>query len=160
MAERISFMVEDAPVLFKNFEGREKKFNQKGDRNFVVALPDELAVQMIEDGWNVKMLKPKEDDEDGIARPIITVKVRFDKIPPRIYLITDTSRTRLDEDTVDSLDWVDIRSVDLIARGHWYDMNGDQGYTAYLKSLFVIINEDPLEKKYQINEHPPTDDEE
>jgi hypothetical protein len=46
------------------------------------------------------------------------------------------------------LDWVDIINVDLIVRPYAWTVNQKSGVKAYLQSLYVTIEEDPLEIKY------------
>jgi hypothetical protein len=54
----------------------------------------------------------------------------------------------LGEDECILLDWADILTVDLIIRPYHWNVNGRTGVKAYLKSIFVVINEDYLELKY------------
>lgn len=145
-----TFMVEDAEIVFRNFEGREGQYNRAGDKNFVCILDPKVAEQMLADGWNVKFPEPREEGDD--PRPQIQVSVNFDRKPPKVFLITETSRTQLTDSSVEVLDWADIRKVDLIARGYDWDVNGKQGTKAYLKTMFVTIEEDELERKYGIME--------
>jgi hypothetical protein len=63
-------------------------------------------------------------------------------------LITSRGRSNLDEHTVSTLDWVDILNVDLIVRPYEWTVNGKSGIKAYLQSIYVTIEEDPLEQKY------------
>jgi hypothetical protein len=140
--------IENAEIIFPNFSGKEGKYNQAGQRHFSVVLPQELADQMVEDGWNVRLLSPR--DEGDPERPIIQVAVRFDIRPPRITMITSTARTVLDESTVEVLDYADIALVDLIIRSHSWEVNGKTGIKAYLQTMFVTIEEDDLERKYAV----------
>jgi hypothetical protein len=149
-----TFMVEDAPIIFRNFAGKEGQYNREGDRNFAVILPKDLAEQMLKDGWNVRYLEVREEGDE--EAPYVQVSVSFKNRPPRVILLTSTTRTQLDEDSVEVLDWADIQIADLIARGYDWDVNGKTGTKAYLQSLFVTIKEDALEQKYAINENPPT----
>jgi len=147
------FMVEDAKLIYLNFAGRPTPFNTVGGvKGFGVVLPPDLAEQMMKDGWNVRYREDRAGEEDNQDEPYISVKVRFDKKPPRIVMITSTSKVPLDEASVEVLDWADIQTADLIANSSWYDVNGKTGYTAYLKTLVVTIEEDYLETKYGINE--------
>ncbi len=141
-----TFMVEDARLVFRNFSGEEGQFNREGDRNFSVILDPVSAEQMLKDGWNVKYLAARDEDEEDT--PYIQVAVNFKIRPPKIVLITETSRTTIKEDTVGTLDWVDIQTVDLIARAYNWEVNGKTGIKAYLQTMFMTINEDPLERKY------------
>jgi hypothetical protein len=146
MAENKTFKVEDAQIIFRNFSGKASQYNAEGNRNFAVILDDDTAEAMAADGWNVKYLKPR--DEDDTPTPYIQVAVKFDVRPPRVVMLTSTSRTSLDNDSVEMLDWADIRTADLIARGYEWEVNGKTGIKAYLQSLFITIEEDELERKY------------
>jgi hypothetical protein len=142
------FIVEDATIIFRNFTGKEGQYNREGDRNFAVILDEKVASSMLEDGWNVKYLTPREEGE--VPTPYIQVSVNFNNRPPKIITITSAGRTPLDEGSVEILDWADIRLADLIARGYEWTVNGKSGVKAYLQSLFVTIEEDELERKYAI----------
>jgi hypothetical protein len=148
--ETKSFMVEDAELIFRNFKGKELKFNAEGARNFAVILQEDVAEQMARDGWTIKYLQPRDEGDE--PRAFVKVKVRFDIRPPRVVLLTSTTRTQLDENSIEILDWADIKTVDLIARGFYWNNNGKEGWTAYLQSMFVTIEEDPLERKYSYYE--------
>lgn len=152
MAEPVAptFMIEDAHLIHKNFSGREGPYNTAGQRSFSVVVTDELAEKLLADDWNVKW--PKADETGEIGSPFVPVGVRFDIRPPRITMITSTGRTPVSEDMVEVLDWADYETVDLICRGHIWDVNGKTGIKAYCKTLFVTIAEDALERKYAINE--------
>jgi len=146
MAEAKTFMVEDAVLIFKNFAGNEDKYNRAGDRNFAVILPNDIAEAMLADGWNVRHLQAREEDEE--PTPYVQVAVNYKNRPPRVVMITSTGRTNLSEDMVETLDYADIKTVDLIARGYDWEVNGKSGTKAYLQSMFVTIREDLLEQKY------------
>jgi hypothetical protein len=154
-------LMEGVRIIFRNFKGEEGQYNREGVRNFGVVLPDEVAQAMLNDGWNVKYLKPSEEEKDeGIEQgpPWLPVEAAFDKgRPPKIVLITSRGKTALTEQTVEQLDWVDIATdertglpkCDLIVRPYfWTNAMGASGIKAYLKSMFVTIEEDDLERKY------------
>jgi hypothetical protein len=149
-----TFMVEDARIIFRNFSGKEGQYNREGDRNFAVVLDPDTAAAMLADGWNVRQLDPREEGDD--PTPYVSVSVNFNNRPPRVVLLTSTTRTQLDEASVEILDWADIKNVDLIARGYEWSVNGKSGVKAYLQSLFVTIEEDALERKYAVHENPPS----
>ena len=143
--------IDNAVLLFRNFEGRETMYNVKGNRNFCVALAPENAEQMANIGWNVKQTKPGEEGEPGTF--YFQVAVGYKIRPPKIVLISSAGRTHLNEDSVEVLDWADIANADLIARPyHWSMPSGATGIKAYLQTLFVTINEDELERKYALKQ--------
>lgn len=145
-----TFMVEDARLVWKNFSGLETQFRPAGTRTFNVVLDKVTADKMAADGWNVKCKPPQEEDDEEFC--YIEVTVGYKVRPPLIVVITDTSRTTLNEDTVSMLDWADIRTVDLIARAYRWDVGGKSGIKAYLQSMYVTIEEDPLARKYNMQQ--------
>lgn len=142
-------LMEGVRIIFRNFAGKEGQYNREGDRNFAVLIDEKTAAAMFEDGWNIKQLKPRETDE-GISEGeyYLQVSVNFRGRPPHVVMITSRGRTTLGEDQVEILDWADITNVDLIIRPYEWTVNGKSGIKAYLQSIYVTIDEDPLERKY------------
>lgn len=141
-------LMEGVRIIFRNFAGKEGQYNREGDRNFAVLLDDQVATTMAEDGWNIKMLRPRDEEEEENPQAYLPVSVNFKGRPPRIVLITSRGRTNLDESQIEMLDWADIVNVDLIVRPYEWTVNGKSGIKAYLQSIYVTIDEDPLEIKY------------
>lgn len=144
--ERKQVTLEDATLIFKNFAGAEAQYNTAGDRNFAVLLDPETAAQLAKDGWNVRTLEAKEEGEDDAF--YLPVTVSYKNQPPRIVMITSRGKENIGEDLVDVLDYAQMATVDLICNGYDWSVNGKSGTKAYLKSLFVTIEEDFLERKY------------
>jgi hypothetical protein len=150
MPQDNTVLMEGVRIIFRNFAGKEGQYNREGDRNFGVILDEATAQKMAEDGWNIKWLKPREEDEeDSPEQAWLPVSVKYDAgRPPRIVLITSRGRTNLDESEVVMLDWADITNVDMIVRPYEWNVSGKTGIKAYLQSMYVTIDEDPLERKY------------
>jgi hypothetical protein len=149
MAQIDQFKIEDAELVFRNFEGREGTYNIRGERNFNVILTNPSDVAALQaDGWALGELKPL--DEDGDPRPKLKVGVRFDVYPPNVVLITNggMTRTRLTADTIGILDSIEMAMVDLIVRPYDWTYGDKTGTKAMLKSLYVTAKEDELEAKY------------
>ena len=142
--------IEGAKLIFRNFSGKVTEFNKNGNMSFSVLLDDDLAAQLENDGWNVKYRKPREDDPDQYRQPFLPVKIKFGMYPPTVVIITSRGKKRLDENTIGQLDWVRIQNADVQIRPFTYPaMQGrPEGISAYLKTLYVTIIEDPLDTKY------------
>lgn len=139
-------LLENVRIGFRNFSGKEGKYNREGDRNFNVFLEPDQAERFENEGWNVKYLKPR--DEDDQPQAILQVTVSYKGRPPTVVMITSRGRTALSENEVDILDWADLRSVDMTLNPYHWTVSGKSGVKAYLKSIYVTIEEDELDLKY------------
>ena len=149
--EAPTIQIDDAKIIFRNFAGKPGPMNDPGDRNFCVILDPETAEMLAKDKWNIKTTRDREDGEEVIEGvPFVPVKVNYNNYPPHIVLITSTGRTDLKEHNIETLDYADIKRVDLIIRGYSWVMGGKSGVKAYVKTMYVTINEDELEKRYGI----------
>ena len=152
--------VELLPGGFRNFAGNKTKYNREGNRVFNVAFSEEVAKGLTAEGWNVKVLEPRDEDE----KPKFFLKVSlrfkprtdaerrrqpFDARDPRVVMVTSRGKTRLSEDEVSIIDWADVLKADIRVNQYAYEMDdGGSGVSAYCDSLFVTIAEDNLENKY------------
>jgi hypothetical protein len=141
-------VMENVEIGFRNFAGAEGEFNRKGDRNFAVFLEPEEAAGMESDGWNVKYLKVREEGDQPQAYLQVSVSYNPKARPPKIVMVTTRNKTPLGEDMVDMLDFVDIKLVDLILSPYAWSVSGKSGIKAYLQTMYITIEEDPLDLKY------------
>lgn len=143
-----NLMIENAHIIFRNFSGKADTYNRAGDRNFAVEIEDqEKAERLREDGWNVKEWTP----EDGDTVYYLPVKMRFDVIPPKIYRISSVTNKKImmTEENISQFDSEEFRTVDIIIRPYNWDVNGKSGTTAYVKTMYVTIEEDEFARKYE-----------
>lgn len=160
MENRINdnIIIENAHLFFKNFSGREEKYNREGQRNFCVYIDDpQMAQKLIEDGWNIRVRPPRVEGDE--PRYYVQVAVSFKTIPPKIVMLTRRNRTTLDEEAVAALDFAEIRTADVTIRPYNWVMqegtrNEKRGVKAYLKTLYVTIEEDEFAEKYASEEYP------
>ena len=139
--------ISNARIGFRNFSGKEGQYNPAGNRNFVIFLDNYKEAKELEnEGWNIRWLKPREEGEE--EQPILSVKVAFGPYPPKVVLVSRKGLNQIGEDEIGILDWADIKHVDLTVRPYTYDVRGKTGVKAYLKTMYVTIQEDQWEHKY------------
>lgn len=135
-------MIEDAKILFTNFAGSPTRYNSEGGkREFSVALPLNLVEDLEKDGWNVKYRK-NADGEFDPERPYLGVKVSYKFRAPAIWLITGGRKQLVTEDTVGTLDNITIKTADVVIHPSVYDVRGQQGISAYVKELYVVMDDE------------------
>lgn len=139
--------IEGARIILRDFSG--KKFGES-NRTFGVLLDDDKANILKEDGWGIKYLRPREDDPTQYSQPWLKVKVSYKAYEPEIWVITERGKKMLNEVTVGQLDWARIKDCDVVISPYNYPaMAGHPaGVSAYVKSMFVTIDEDPFDIKY------------
>ena len=135
-APRGILQIDDARIIYRNFSGVGSKYNREGDRNFAVVIPSQdIADELIKEGWNVRIKPPREEDEEPFM--YLPVKIKFSDRGPNCYLRSGKVQTKLTENTIACIDDIDILSVDLDLRPFDWDVNGKTGRTAYLQSIRV-----------------------
>lgn len=161
--------LENVSLLFRNFTGEERPYNKQGERNFCIILPPDIAQAMTRDGWNIKQAKPREDEQE-VPPYYVQAKLGYGGKgrPPRVVIITSRGRNTLTQSQVSMLDWAEIEVCDVIIRPYNWDVQGNQGITAYVQTMYVTIREDDLDRKYaevpdadahqEPDEGPPWDD--
>ena len=154
--------IENAQLMggqFKNFSGEKRKFNADGRRNFHIKLESGIADQLINDGWNVKVLAPREEGDEPVYH--LKVEVSYKNFPPKIYLIAGRKKTLLNEDTVGTLDTAEITNADIIISPyHWVIDNQaghSEGIKAYVDTMYVTIKEDCFAGKYDFGDEEETE---
>lgn len=134
-------------IYWKNFSGRPSEFNRDGKRSFHLALDEDFARDLETQGWKIKW--PKEQNEEGTLRPLLPVFLRFDVVPPNVWMINESGKLKLDDESVEELDHSYIEKVDLVITPYHWEFNGQTGIKAYVKSMAAVMEEDPISAKYR-----------
>lgn len=138
---------------FRNFSGRRTQWDPIDDgrtvfnRTFCVELHendpdysygnDILRIQdLIDDGWNVYRLDPK--DEGGEPLYMLRVKVTFGQYPPAIKMTTPSGEVDLNEETISELDRSEILNARMVIRPYEYKKGK---IAAYLKTLYLVVSD-------------------
>ena len=139
--------VEGARMIFKNFEGVEKDYNNAGRRNFCLVLDSqELIDEVVELGIPIKEWLPADAEE-----PVRFIKVNVNmdgNYPPKVNLISSKNITRLDASSIKLLDHCAFSNVDLTIVPHQYNFGNKTGINAYLSTMYATEIEDDLDLKY------------
>ena len=155
MASRNVLEIENAKIIFKNFEGKERKnpktgkvVNAKGERNFCIVIDNpEEAELMKEDGWNVKSYGV--GDEYDMPLYYIPVRINMNgNFPPKIHVYTKKSKELFDADMMKSLDDADFKKVNVRINPRPWDDNGRPAIKAYLREMFILLEEDAWEEEF------------
>lgn len=149
-----NLILKGATIISRNFEGRaEPPYTPAGKRQFTVRLPYELAENLLNDGWNVKIKQPDPDEE-----PVgyLNVAVSYGgKTPPKIIQITQRNgrdfATPMNENTIKLIDSAEIENVNLEIRPYNWEMNGKTGTKAYLKTMYFTLIEDVFAAEYNFD---------
>lgn len=143
--------IENARIGYKNFSGKEGKYNAAGNRTFSVFIDDpDAAQQLISDGWNLKVRNKKDVEVGEEPKYHIPVSVKYgsDYYKPRIFQISSAGKVLLTEDTVGLLDYSIFENVDLSLRPYEWEVNGTSGIKAYVDEMYVTIQEGVFASKY------------
>lgn len=145
--------IENANFIFMtNFAGDPSRSGKypSTQRQANLVIPDvNLARDLIDEGFNIKLTKPREGEEEGFVPTYFTaIKVNYQvKYPPKIYLVAGDAEPRLlNEDTVDILDKIRVKNVDVMLNKRFTD----NGNTLYVRTMYVEqdIDDDPWASKY------------
>lgn len=152
-APRGILQIDDARLIYRNFAGEQTQFNRAGDRNFHIIIDDpEVAQELIDNGWNVKIKEPRDQDDTPFMH--LPVKVKFNDRGPNVYLESGRNMVKLDEESIGLLDNVDILSASLDIRPFDWEVQGKTGRTAYLQGGKITQDIDRFAAEFAEREYP------
>ncbi len=141
-------------ICFRNFEGRKEKWNDAGNRNFTLSLPEDIATELNERGFNVRM--KTTETQDG-PRTYYNLKVNLKyygaQYDPKVYFMqADGGHTVLDENSVKLLD--DMRfaevAMDIYPKTYIDMKTGEEKISARLNKLLFTQEVDDFEREFAL----------
>lgn len=152
--------IENTRFIFAtNFSGDASRDKYKSStRKGNLIIPDaDFAQQLADMGFNIKMTRPRDDDDPDTFEPEYFVSIIVNYGPnrrlwPKVYLVgSDRHPVLLDEDTVGEIDDLWISNVNVVLSPHEYD---EGRYTLYVRTMYVELNDedDPYASRYSHND--------
>ena len=145
---------EDVKILagsFRNFSRKRDRFgNDKMNFNF--AIDPETAERMKEDGFNVRSIASRDEDEEPTY--FAKVNVNFESNwPPTVTMITkkdgrNIGKVELNATSIANLDYADIISADIWVNAYKRDDNAKK--SMYLRKMYVFCEDTPIDDKYNV----------
>lgn len=161
----ILVIIEGTKFIYKtNFSGdpdRDTYGNTQRKGNLII--PDiEQARRLIDEGFNVKLTKPKPGEEEGfIPRYYVAIKVNYEsEWPPKIFLMTgenDRHGVLLDAESVSNIDYMWIDNVNVVLNKY----EGKNGKSLWVKSMEVFqkMDDDPISMRHSDVNRDQSDEE-
>lgn len=132
---------------FSHFDGRADTFNDEGDHNFTLILPEETALELDRIGWNIKKMDPYEEGDP--PEYLFKIKISYKYEAPMIYLIKGERKFRADEKDLRDIKRTTVEQLDVIVTpSRW--VNGQRsGISAYVKEMYVKISQSRFAREYE-----------
>ena len=154
MREKKLISIENTRFIWRtNFSGDPERdtFGSEARKANVVIPTEEQAMELIEQGFNVKQTRPKPGEEEGfVPTYFVAVNVNYDtNWPPKIWLVSGKSeKTLLDADSIDILDKIYVLNVDVVLNPYCNQRTGKS--SLYVRTMYVTqdIEDDPFAARY------------
>ena len=146
---------------WRNFSGEKTENNKSGRRLFNIFLPESLAMELKDIGWNVKQHDPYREGDD----PSYTLEIEasYDtkggRFPvPLVKMVAyDGVETLLTEETIGMLDRADIQESTVEFRPNNWEVNDRWGCKAYLQELVVYLRMPRRARNASLNRYEEED---
>lgn len=148
-------------IFATNFSGNPANDRfADGRRKCNLLIPDpEQAYILREQGVRVRETRPGENDDPDSFVPeyFVTALLKYEdrngnpvKYPPKVYLVADDNcPVLLDEETIDMLDQIRAKNVNVILNSYEYDPVGHKS-SLYIRTMYVEqdLDDDPYARMY------------
>ena len=143
--------IENTRFIFEtNFSGDPRRDKYGSNKRYAnIVIPEELANELSDEGFNVKCTNPKDDEYEKTY--FVKATVNYDsKYPPRIYLVSGDNRPELlDAESVGIIDTMYVRNVNAIL-SKYYNPKTDK-WSLYARTIYVEqeLDSDPFAARYR-----------
>lgn len=152
--------VDDTNFIFAtNFSGNpdNDRFNDSRRKANILIPNPAQAIELRNEGFNVRETSPREDDDPANFNPEYFVQALLSyrkrngqpvKYPPKVYLVVGNSEPLLlDEESVACLDQIRVKNVNVILNRHEHDT----GVNLYIRTMYVEqdLDDDPYAARYR-----------
>ena len=140
--------IEDAQIKwpFSHFDGREDTFNQEGDHNFTVIIPEDDALKLEAEGWNIRKMDGYEEGDPPEYTLKVKISYRFE--PPKIFLIKGERKYRADERDLADITRATAEQIDVIVTPSRWVHGQNSGISAYAKEIYAKVKESRFSARY------------
>lgn len=140
--------LEDAKFFGRpNFSGEPDQFKDER-RKFTVLIPNEVADQLREMGWNVKTNIPTQEEIAEGREMISHLKVMVDR-GSDVWVFMGEEKEKLTEQTLGILDKSRVERLDMEIRAWEYDPDEKPNeFSARLVTLIAVVRPNILSAKY------------
>lgn len=161
MFDRIA--LDDTRFIFAtNFSGDPKRdrFGDARRKANIIIPTEQQAKDLTKAGFKVRQTKPPEDaDANWVPEYYVLAQVKYRKTdgepvkyPPNVYLVTPGNEpVLLTEETVNCLDQIRVKNVNVILNPHEYDGANGSGLSLYVRTMYVEqdTDDDPYAARYR-----------
>ena len=139
----VKFEARHAVLIYKNFNGVETDYNEKGKRNFCLVVTKEVADLLYANGINVKVKTPEEGEPIYLVK--VNVNMESETAPEvKLYVRKQDGRTNVIELDADSIGLLDKATIETWAVDLNIYRNAKRGTVSfYLNSLGALQNDVP-----------------
>lgn len=150
----------DFDILFPNLEGKKDQYNTNGERSFRLKFnDDDFAKELINDGWNIRIYTPKNEEYSPYY--YMTVKCKFRADSENVYQDPEIHRVNAKNDILcgpQNMADIDaafkarkVKRVDLVINPyHWVHpgMGNGEGISAYVREMWIEVEDSPFASRY------------
>lgn len=155
-------------IFTTNFSGNpanDRFADTRRKCNIIIPDPEQVR-DLIKQGIKVRETTPREDEDprDFIPEYFVTAVLKFEdrmgnpvKYPPKVYLVVDDNPpVLLNEDTIDRLDQIRVKNVNVILNAYEYDPV-NHSKSLYIRTMYVEqdMDDDPYAARYSRRDEEP-----